>query len=204
MRLLLADDDRATRVLLRASLERWGYAVEEAEDGRRALDVLLGPGPPRIALLDWVMPGKDGPDVCREVAARASGPLIYLILVTSKSSKADIVAGLDSGAHDFLSKPVDAAELRSRVAVGARLVEAEDALRAASARIRPLQRLLPICGQCKSVRTDTGYWQAIESYVEEQTASGPLFSHSICPECARSLYPELYDAAGNPKEPGLP
>jgi phosphoserine phosphatase RsbU/P len=191
MKLLIAEDDRTMRTVLRRTIERWGYDVVEANDGEAAWTTLSSPEPPRIAVLDWIMPGLDGIDVCRRLATRENAPLVYVIILTSKSEKADIVTGLDSGAHDFLSKPVDPAELRSRIAVGERLIRSEDALRQAMAQINTLHGLLPICAQCKKIREDAGYWTAIESYVSRHSQA--VFSHGICPACAHALYPELYE-----------
>lgn len=190
MQLLIAEDNRAARLMLRRNIERWGYDVVEAANGREAWERLNTSDAPRIAVLDWVMPELDGVDICRLLSKREQGPLVYVILLTSKTDKEDLVAGLDSGAHDFLSKPVDNRELKSRIAVGQRLIEAEDALRRAMDHIKTLRGLLPICANCKSIRDDEGYWQAIETYVGQH--SGAEFSHSICPDCARKLYPEYY------------
>ena len=192
MRLLIADDNRAARLMLRKNIERWGYDVVEVADGREAWEHLSGADPPRIAVLDWIMPQLDGIDVCRLLAGQRKGPLVYAILLTSKTDKEDLVTGLDSGAHDFLSKPVDNRELRSRIAVGERLIKAEDDLRHAMDQIQTLRGLLPICANCKSVRDDAGYWQAIESYIGHHSAAE--FSHSICPDCAKKLYPDYYKA----------
>ena len=118
-----------TRLALSKNLEKWGYEVVAVENGTLALEVLLDDEPPRIAILDWLMPGREGVDICRELSRSDDGPLIYTILQTIKTDKADLVAALDQGAYDFLSKPVHVGELRSRIAVGARLVNAEDQIR---------------------------------------------------------------------------
>lgn len=126
MRLLIADDDRPTRIILRKNIQRWGYDVEEASDGDAALEILERENPPRIAVLDWMMPAMDGVEVCRRLSEKPNGSPIYTILLTSKHSKEDVVLALDSGAHDFLTKPVDTNELRSRIAVGKRVMESEE------------------------------------------------------------------------------
>lgn len=196
MRLLIAEDNRAARHVLCKTVGRWGYEVIEAADGESAWSIMASPDPPRIAVLDWIMPGLDGVEVCRRLGESKDMPLIYVIMLTSKNEKADVVAALDSGAHDFLSKPVDHMELRSRIGVGARLIQSEDALRDAIVEIKTLHGLLPICANCKNIREDEGYWTAIESYVSRRSEA--VFTHSICPECARKLYPELYnDAPGS-------
>ena len=129
MKILIAEDDAMTRLALTKNIEKWGYEIVAVGDGNLAMEALSGDDPPRIAILDWLMPGREGVDICRELARSKDAPLIYTILLTIKKDKADIVEALDQGACDFLSKPVHAGELRSRIAVGARLVRAEDQIR---------------------------------------------------------------------------
>jgi signal transduction histidine kinase len=128
MKLLIADDELSTRILLRHCAARWGYEVVEAADGLEAMSLLRGPEPPRIAVLDWMMPGLDGVEICSRLNPPGGGPLTYIILLTGRSDKEDVVHALDQGAHDFLSKPVHIGELHSRITVGRRLVEANDRL----------------------------------------------------------------------------
>ncbi|WP_417910681.1 response regulator [Candidatus Electronema sp. PJ] len=128
MKLLIADDELSTRILLRHCAARWGYEVVEAADGLEAMTLLRGPEPPRIAVLDWMMPGLDGVEICSRLNAQENRPLIYTILLTGKNDKEDVVHALDQGAHDFLSKPVHIGELHSRITVGRRLMEAHDRL----------------------------------------------------------------------------
>ncbi|MFP4474613.1 MAG: ATP-binding protein [Desulfatibacillaceae bacterium] len=123
MKVFIADDSPTTRFALRKNLREWGYDVVEAADGLAAWEALSQESPPRMAVLDWMMPGMDGVEICRKLTERRGGLLIYTILLTSKTEKEDLVYALDSGAHDFLSKPVHPEELRSRIAVGRRLVE---------------------------------------------------------------------------------
>jgi signal transduction histidine kinase len=128
MKLLVADDELSTRILLRHCAARWGYEVIEAADGLEAMTLLRSPEPPRIAVLDWMMPGLDGVEICSRLNTQEKGPLIYTILLTGRSDKEDVVHALDHGAHDFLSKPVHIGELHSRITVGRRLVAAHDRL----------------------------------------------------------------------------
>lgn len=128
MKLLIADDELSTRVFLRHCAARWGYELVEASDGLEALSMLREADPPRIAVLDWMMPGLDGVEICSRLNAEDNGPLIYTILLTGRNDKEDVIHALDHGAHDFLSKPVHIGELQSRIAVGRRLVEAHDRL----------------------------------------------------------------------------
>ncbi|OLC86268.1 MAG: hypothetical protein AUI53_01695 [Acidobacteria bacterium 13_1_40CM_2_60_7] len=128
MRILVADDDLISRRLVESALTKAGYAVESAGDGERAAAALCSQDGPRLALLDWMMPGLDGPAVCREVRRRHSQPYVYMILLTSKEEKSDVIAGLEAGADDYLTKPFHAAELRARLRTGQRILELEDSL----------------------------------------------------------------------------
>jgi diguanylate cyclase (GGDEF)-like protein len=128
MRILIADDESMSRKLLQKTLERAGYEVTVVENGRLAADQLCPANGPRLALLDWVMPELDGPDVCREVRKRKEQSYVYMILLTSRESKEDVVAGLESGADDYLTKPFDPEELKARLRTGLRILDLEDRL----------------------------------------------------------------------------
>ena len=128
MRILIAEDDTISRKLLERTLERSGYEVISVADGAKALEELVNSDPPRLALLDWMMPEKDGVEVCREVRRQKDQPYIYLILLSSRESKKDVVSGLESGADDYLTKPFDTEELKARLRAGERILELEDRL----------------------------------------------------------------------------
>jgi two-component system cell cycle response regulator len=128
VRILIADDEPLSRRLLERTLERAGYEVTAVADGRLAVEQLNLPDGPQLALLDWVMPGLDGPDVCREVRKHPERAYVYMVLLTSKESKEDIVAGLESGADDYLTKPFDADELKARLRTGERILHLEGRL----------------------------------------------------------------------------
>ncbi len=129
MKILIADDDAVPRHLLATILERWGYEVVSVADGIDAWRILQGEDAPRVAILDWLMPGLDGLSVCRKVRERAEGaPYTYLILLTSRDSKDDVVAGLDAGADDYLTKPFHRHELQVRLHAGRRILDLEAAL----------------------------------------------------------------------------
>jgi diguanylate cyclase (GGDEF)-like protein len=125
MRILIAEDDLVTARLLRALLDSWGFEVVTVTDGVSALAVLQTPDAPRLAILDWMMPGLDGPEVCRRARAYRPGVPMYLILVTSREARRDVVAGLDAGADDYVVKPPDPEELRSRLKAGIRVLAME-------------------------------------------------------------------------------
>ena len=128
MKILVAEDDTLSRVMLQKSLERAGYEVIAVNDGARSIAALHADDPPRLALLDWVMPEKDGIEVCREVRSHRDRPYTYLILLSSKESKREIVEGLEAGADDYLTKPYDEDELKARLRTGERILELEDRL----------------------------------------------------------------------------
>ena len=136
MKILLAEDSAFARQLLRDSLIAGGYEVVLAEDGERAWHALQGPDAPALALLDWMMPGLDGLEVCRRVRAAAREPYVYIILLTGRERPQDVVEGLAAGADDYLKKPVDSQELRARIRSGRRMVELHAQLVAAREALR--------------------------------------------------------------------
>ena len=119
---LIAEDDMVSRRLLEAMLLKWGYEVTATCDGVEAWEVLQGADAPPLAILDWMMPGMDGVEVCRKVRQRGQEPYIYLLLLTTKGRKENIIEGLDAGADDYLTKPFDPHELQVRLRTGMRIV----------------------------------------------------------------------------------
>lgn len=201
MRILIADDDVSSRGILASVLRKGGHEVLEAVDGEAALNALLEPDAPRLAILDWMMPTIDGLEVVRRLRARQSDRPAYVIMLTAKNAKADIVAGLDAGADDYLPKPSHVGELRARVGAGVRLVELQNALAAkveelhhALDHIKTLRGIVPICANCKKIRDDQGYWKQVEVYVRDHSEAE--FSHGICPECIKKYYPEFVEEEG--------
>lgn len=128
MRVLIADDSVVSRRLLQATLEKWGCEVVVACDGSEAWDLLQSDRSPRLAILDWVMPGLTGPEVCRRVRERGREPYTYLLLLTSKSLKEDIIEGMDAGADDYITKPFDQHELKVRLRAGIRIIDLQSEL----------------------------------------------------------------------------
>jgi DNA-binding response OmpR family regulator len=188
MRVLVADDDRLSTALLSRQLERFGLDVVVAADGVTAWDAVQRDPSISLAILDWMMPGLEGPELCRRIRRDEAHAHIYLLLVTSRDSRADIIAGMNAGADDYLAKPYDHEEFRARLNAGLRVVtlqqrltERVKELEAAASKIVQLQGLLPICSYCKNVRSDDNYWQQVEEYVSARSAV--QFSHGICPRC---------------------
>jgi diguanylate cyclase (GGDEF)-like protein len=128
MKILVAEDDLVTRRMLQAYLAKWGYEVVTVPDGRQAWQILQQENAPRLAILDWMMPELDGTSVCREVRRLAPQPYIYLILLTARGYQEDVIAGLEAGADEYLTKPFDPYELRARLRTGVRIVELQDNL----------------------------------------------------------------------------
>lgn len=194
---LVADDDAVSRTVVAAMLRKGGYSVRLAGDGGEAWAILREPDAPSIAVIDWMMPVIDGPEICRRLREVASQSHIYVILLTSRDASADIVAGLRSGADDYLTKPAREDELLARVNVGARVIKLQQALtdrvkslEQALSNVKHLEGLLPICSYCKSIRDDQNYWRRVETYISEH--SDVQFSHSFCPDCyERYVKPQL-------------
>lgn len=137
-RVLVADDDFVTQAMLTANLNAWGIEVVAAQDGQRALEILESDDAPRLALLDWVMPGLNGPEICERVRARPDGQYAYIILLTSMGEREHLIQGLASGADDYMFKPFDPQELNVRLHAGARLVRLQEELERKNVIIREI------------------------------------------------------------------
>lgn len=192
MKILIGDDSATSRQLLESSLRRWGHEVVAVGDGTAAWEALRAGDAPALAILDWMMPGLDGVEVCRLARARDPAPPLYLALLTARTRAEDAVEALGAGADDFVRKPFDPVELRARVGAGVRIVELQRELarrvaelEEALARVNELHGILPICSYCKKVRDDRDSWQQIEAYVAAHSAA--RFSHGVCPHCAETV-----------------
>lgn len=129
MRVLVTEDDPAIRMLLCKQVAHWGYEAQSAHNGEEAVTAALSDTPPDIIIMDWMMPVMSGIEACRRIRAHADLPPLYIMMLTSKRGRADIILGLEAGADDYLTKPVDSGELQSRLKVAARTVEYEKKLR---------------------------------------------------------------------------
>jgi DNA-binding response OmpR family regulator len=195
MRILIAEDDPTSRVLLERLLTKWGYEVVVTSDGAEAWEVLAGDDAPSMAILDWMMPHRDGVEICRLLRQEDEDVPRYLILLTARGGKENTITGLEAGADDYVEKPFDRDELRARVDVGARVVKLQNALAQRVAqleeaweRIERLQGVLPICMHCHKIRDEEGQWQRLERYIDGH--SDAQLSHGICPDCLTEHYPE--------------
>jgi len=196
MRVLIADDDRISAAMVARMVERWSARTDVVNDGDAAWNWLKAVTEPTLAVLDWMMPGLDGPTICRRVRSELPMANVYLLLVTARDAHGDLIVGLDAGADDYVRKPFEAEELRARVASGVRvltlqekLAERVSELEAALAKVKQLSGLLPICSYCKRIRGDDQYWQQVDGYITQH--SDAKFSHGICPACFAALNAEL-------------
>jgi CheY-like chemotaxis protein len=188
VKILIAEDEMISRRVLETRLRKEGHEVVVAEDGEQAWSLIERDADISLAILDWMMPRLSGPDLCRRIRQRNRDVPTYIMLLTARGSRQDIVAGLGAGADDYITKPQR--NLASRVK------ELEEAL----ANIKLLQGLLPICLYCKKIRDDNNYWQALERYVARY--SGARFSHGICPDCYESVVkPEMDRYLAKRQEP---
>jgi DNA-binding response OmpR family regulator len=192
MRILIAEDDPISRRMLEATLAKWGYDVLVTHDGAAAWQALQADDAPRLAVLDWMMPGLDGVEICRRLRRLPGREPAYLVLLTARGSAEDVVAGLDAGADDYLTKPFNRQELHARLRVGqrvlglqGRLADRVGELEKALAHIKQLHRLLPMCAYCKKIRDDQNYWQEVEGYLAVH--ADVRFSHGICPDCLEKV-----------------
>jgi DNA-binding response OmpR family regulator len=173
-------------------LERRNYEVTAVDNGDDAREVLRAFDAPCIAVLDWMMPGATGIEVCKALRKTPTDRYIYIIVITSRDGEEDITEALAAGADDFIRKPCGVAELFARVRNAERVIGLQqglarriEELESALERVRQLRRLIPICMYCKKIRNDTDYWQEIEVYIREHT--GADFSHSLCPDCMKTV-----------------
>ena len=195
--ILIAEDDVVASKLLQRSLTAWGLRPVPFTDGLAALQALRAPDGPRLALVDWMMPGLEGPEICRRLREeKGRGDSVHVILVTSRDATSDVVEALKAGANDYVTKPFNQDELRARVMAGMRVARLQDELagrvtelEAALAQVRELKGMLPICCYCHSIRDDKDYWQRIEDFIGER--SHAEFTHGVCPTCLARAVAEV-------------
>lgn len=191
MKILIADDSSTIRSYVSGLLSGWGHEVIEAGDGAEAWNLIQSTAP-QLAVLDCVMPELDGLELCKRIRGSAPPTNLYVLMLTGLSETKDIVAGLNAGANDFITKPFKEEEFQARINVGVRMVELQAQLATrifelekAVAENSQLRGLLPICVYCKSVRDDQNYWKSVERYLSENT--GVQFTHGVCPKCWKNV-----------------
>lgn len=190
MKILIAEDDTPSRLMLQSLLTKWGYNVTSAKDGDEAWTILCEQEHPHLVILDWKMPGIEGPEIVKRLRMRELEKPYYAIIITSRSNRDSAASALNSGADDFIGKPFDNDELRARVAVGRRMNNLQKALfehiqdlRQALNRVKRLEGIIPICMYCKKIRDDQNSWNQLEQYITDHSEA--MFSHGICPECSK-------------------
>jgi two-component system cell cycle response regulator len=148
MEILIAEDDPTSRQILVALLSKWGYKVLATCDGAQAWEALHGAEAPRLAILDWMMPEMDGPELCRRLRQEKEGRshYTYILLLTARGAKEDLVQGMEAGADDYLVKPFDPQELKVRIRAGQRIVELEAQLQAVQEELRRQSMTDPLTG----------------------------------------------------------
>jgi CheY-like chemotaxis protein len=200
-KILIADDEPVTRAAVKKVVTRRGWEVVVCDNGHDAAAQFDLENPPDVAVLDWMMPGLDGSELCMRL--RKKKVRAYLIMLTGRTRPEDLVQALAAGADDYVRKPFDWSELIARIKVGVRvsllqrqLDEKVSQLEASLANAKQLGGLLPICSYCKRIRDDRDYWNGLEHYISSH--SDAKFTHGVCPSCMRDALSEV-EAAGKPR-----
>ena len=186
--ILIVDDNSENLRLLSQTLIQRGYTVRPAKSGKMALTA-VEEMPPDLFLLDIMMPEMDGYTLCQRLKADEKLKTIPMIFLTARSASEDILKGFEMGAVDYILKPFRIPELLARVETHIQLRQTIVRLQDALDHIQTLEGLLPICASCKKIRDEKGAWNSIEAYISDRTKAN--FTHGICPECAKKLYPDF-------------
>jgi len=187
-RILIVDDERHNIKVLTEFLHA-EYRIMAAKNGENALKAAQSSNPPDLILLDIIMPGIDGYEVCKQLKENDRTKNIPIIFVTAVSEVMDAAQAFKLGAVDYITKPCNPLTVRARVKTHLKLYATMRALKEALKEVKTLNGLLPICSYCKKIRDDKGYWKQIEAYIQER--SDATFSHGICQECAKKYFPEF-------------
>lgn len=214
--ILVVDDQPENVEILVQALDEF-YDVQIALNGAEALQIAQSKSPPDLILLDIMMPGMDGYEVCHRLRSDEQTREIPVLFISSLNQTSDLVRAFQVGGLDYITKPFQREEVMARVethltlrfmqrkvleqnreladintaliAANSRQEAVNRELQEALAQVKRLSGLLPICSSCKKIRDDAGYWQQIESYITDHSEAD--FTHSICPDCASKLYPDL-------------
>lgn len=196
MRILIAEDDGVSRRLLELLLERWDHEVLACEDGACAWRELQKPDHPRLAILDWMMPEIDGIELCRRIRKLDQDSYVYVMLLTAREERTDMLVGFEAGADDYLTKPFDHEELRFRINAAERILSLKDELagkvselQEALEHVKQLQGIMPICMHCHKIRDEEQIWHRLEEYIQQHSEA--VFSHALCDECMLKYYPDV-------------
>lgn len=215
MKILVAEDDPAARRILELFLSRLGHNIVSADDGAEALVVMQQPDIPRLVILNWMMPEMDGLQVCRAIRSRGMEPYVYVMLVTTKEQRQDVVQGFEAGADDYIVKPFDLMELQGRLGAGIRIIHLHDQLTAAREELRfqalhdsltnlsnraaILQTLTAEVARAQRLDTPVGIAMAdVDSFKQVNDAHGHLVGDEVLKEVAQRLRGALriYDSVG--------
>lgn len=209
-RVLVADDNYSNRQLIKLILIKNGYDVTLLEDGQKVLEQVKNINPD-IILLDIMMPEMNGFEVCRELKQMPKVKRIPVIFITGLQDTDNIARGFEYGGVDYITQPFENAELLARLKTHLELKNSRERLikmvtrekrtkkkllsmlhklQLAKEQIKTLSGFIPICAHCKNIRDDQGYWSRIETYISSRTEA--QFSHGLCPDCMKELYPEIY------------
>jgi DNA-binding response OmpR family regulator len=188
VKILIAEDEYTTRLMVQVCLENWGYSIESVEDGKKAWDIINQKNPPQIAVLDWEMPGISGIELCRKIKSLDRSSPIHVILLTARDSKNDISQGFEAGADDYITKPFNDDELGARIRVAERIVTIQSSLnssleelREALDMVQSFEEPVAVCRKCKKIGAFDGSWRTPEKLLEYPV--DPRFIQLDCPSC---------------------
>lgn len=178
MKIVLADDDPVTITGCSGILRSYNHEVISCTNGNDALIRIVSIAEPCLAILDWLMPGMTGIEVCQELRQTFLRIDVYIVLLTAKKERDNLLVALRSGVNDYITKPFDPKEFEARVLIASNILQLYR-------EIRTLQNMLPMCAWCKRVRKDQQIWQSMEHYF--QNSYDVKFTHCLCEECAKTL-----------------
>ena len=188
MKILIAEDEYTTRLMVQVCLENLGYSIESVEDGNTAWEIINQTTPPEIAVLDWEMPGLSGIDLCRKIKRMERSSPIHVILLTARDSKNDISQGFAAGADDYITKPFNEDELQARIRVADRIVTIQSSLngsleelREALDLVQAFEEPVAICNKCQKIGAFDGTWRTPAQLLEYPV--DPRFVQLDCKNC---------------------
>lgn len=186
MDILIADDSPTALKLLELVLAKFGHSLQIAEDGDQAWELYLKHRPP-VVITDWMMPKLNGLDFCHRLRQENDPHYTYVIVLTARGGKQDVIQALEAGADDFITKPFDKDELRARLHVASRIAGLQN-------RVAKYEKILPICMYCKKIRGQEDTWVPVDDYLTTKTESS--LSHGVCPECYNVQVTEIRRSRG--------
>jgi len=190
VRILIAEDEYTTQLMVQVCLENWGYTVESVDDGDAAWKIMSRKSPPQIAILDWEMPGITGDELCRKIKQLERDSPIHVILLTARDSKQDISEGFEAGADDYITKPFNDDELRARIRVAERIVTIQSSLNSSLQELKTaldmvdaFQDQIAVCGKCGKIQAHDGHWKEPAELLSYPV--DPRFYDKDCADCEK-------------------